>query len=533
MSNPPQKSIPQAVISRYGYVLDKTTMTEDQLVDVRKDLTVEPFNAFLQDVSHRKTFNVFQENETKISVPRFYGMTKFGPPQVDKINTKEYPVQKMKYTGKLRPNQEIIVEKVLKGLKSGGGGILVAGCGSGKTNMFIYIACLLGLKTLIMTHKTFLKNQIIDRITSNTNQKKVGIIQQKKRDVDHPFVVGMIQTICKKRKPGNETDEIQTLRDMLSQFQLVIIDEVHHMAASGFSRAFTMMCPKYILGVSAESARNDGCYKVIHWFMGPILHFEEQKPNDQVIVRAFHFRSSDEKHTKVYMNKYLKTEDRTKMVTNLTSIKGRNKFIYQLIQHFFNDGKNVLFLSGRRDQVNYLKKKLDNDECTKENVGLYLGEMSQDELEISKTKQIILGTYDMAQEGLDIPTLNVVILGTPKSAIKQSVGRILRQEFYEEHPLVVDIVDDAEIFTKQFGKRLKYYEKQEYTIYHSYVADDEDLCDPKPVKGEIYHMYNDEKYFKSCMTDLSLQEKPKKPSKHEYVPMVTKAHRTQSLFVED
>ncbi len=33
----------------------------------------------------------------------------------------------------------------------------------------------------------------------------------------------------------------------------------------------------------------------------------------------------------------------------------------------------------------------------------------------------------MASEGMDIPKLNTIILGSPKSDIVQSVGRILRQ----------------------------------------------------------------------------------------------------------
>ena len=180
-----------------------------------------------------------------------------------------------------------------------------------------------------------------------------------------------------------------------------------------------------------------------------------------------------------------------------------------------------------------MEKKLEKDEYTKGQIGLYLGDMDQDELEESKTKQIILGTYQMAEEGLDIPTLNVVILGTPKSAIKQSVGRILRQEFYEEHPIVIDIVDEAKIFSTQFTKRLKYYQKQEYTVYQSYIADHDDLCDPDAKdQTKIYHMYNDLKYFSRCMKDMSLQGQTKKSNKHVFVPTVIRAHKTESLFVD-
>ena len=48
----------------------------------------------------------------------------------------------------------------------------------------------------------------------------------------------------------------------------------------------------------------------------------------------------------------------------------------------------------------------------------------------------------MAQEGLDIPKLDTLILATPMSDIIQSVGRILRVHDEKKEPIVVDIIDD-------------------------------------------------------------------------------------------
>ena len=59
-------------------------------------------------------------------------------------------------------------------------------------------------------------------------------------------------------------------------------------------------------------------------------------------------------------------------------------------------------------------------------VGYYVGGMSEQELKISETKQVVLATYSMASEGLDIPTMNAEFLITPKTDVVQSVGRVLR-----------------------------------------------------------------------------------------------------------
>ena len=58
-----------------------------------------------------------------------------------------------------------------------------------------------------------------------------------------------------------------------------------------------------------------------------------------------------------------------------------------------------------------------------------------------KRMNIILGTFSMASEGMDIPKLNTIILASPKSDIVQSVGRILRQKKDKRkfQPFIVDI----------------------------------------------------------------------------------------------
>jgi superfamily II DNA or RNA helicase len=70
----------------------------------------------------------------------------------------------------------------------------------------------------------------------------------------------------------------------------------------------------------------------------------------------------------------------------------------------------------------------------------------------------------MANEGLDIPTLNCLVLSTPKSDIIQSVGRIDRVIHKNIQPLVIDYVDKFSIFDGQSKKRFMVYKKKKYQI---------------------------------------------------------------------
>jgi predicted helicase len=96
--------------------------------------------------------------------------------------------------------------------------------------------------------------------------------------------------------------------------------------------------------------------------------------------------------------------------------------------------------------------------------------MKQKDLDITATRTVILGTFAMASEGMNIPTLNAVLLATPKSGIEQSVGRILRvkpEERTIQHR-IYDVLDTA--FPECFGqwnRRRKFYKDCGYIVKFS------------------------------------------------------------------
>ncbi len=128
-------------ITRFGYILKKKTLTPEDLLQLKTELTIKPFKMgkygkFAKDNS----FPLYLENGDYIGIPKYYGIQKFGKPEINKLETYKYPEFDMQYLGKLRPQQEVIVKKIFDGFATQRGGLLIAGCGSGKTNMAIYRA---------------------------------------------------------------------------------------------------------------------------------------------------------------------------------------------------------------------------------------------------------------------------------------------------------------------------------------------------------------------------------------------------------
>jgi superfamily II DNA or RNA helicase len=88
--------------------------------------------------------------------------------------------------------------------------------------------------------------------------------------------------------------------------------------------------------------------------------------------------------------------------------------------------------------------------------------MKESDLKETESKQVVIATYAMAAEGLDIKSLTTLFLATPRTDITQAVGRILRMK--HERPLVVDFIDTHDLFQNQSKKRLTYYRKCKYSV---------------------------------------------------------------------
>ena len=136
--------------------------------------------------------------------------------------------------------------------------------------------------------------------------------------------------------------------------------------------------------------------------------------------------------------------------------------IFELIQKHNSEGRTILILSDRREHLNQLYRLLSDYSR-----GFYVGGMKPNELRDSQTKDILLATYSMASEGMDIPSLDTVILSSPKSDVEQSVGRIFRKKVCDRtfHPLIIDIQDCFSMFEKQCQKRITFYRKMNFTLF--------------------------------------------------------------------
>lgn len=113
-------------LTRKGYEIEKSELSSKDLDVLRNKLLVTPHRG--TNVEY-ESFPVYQETKTKIIVPRYYGVEKYGTPNKKKIKGMKAEYE---FLGNLRDVQKQIMERTMTYLSIHKGGILSVGCAVGK-----------------------------------------------------------------------------------------------------------------------------------------------------------------------------------------------------------------------------------------------------------------------------------------------------------------------------------------------------------------------------------------------------------------
>ena len=249
-----------------------------------------------------------------------------------------------------------------------------------------------------------------------------------------------------------------------------VVSNCHHMGAEVFSRCMMKVNTTYTLGLSGTMERKDGLTKVFEMFIGPVVHKEKTDSEHSVVVKGVVYNVDDDDFNETQYD-YKGNPKFSTMISKLCSYNHRSEFILRLLtaELELNPEQQIMILAHNKSLITYLHDAIAHRKIADGSVGYYIGGMKEAALKQSESKKVIIATYAMASEGLDIKTLTSLILASPKTDVCQSVGRILRQK--HSSPLVIDIIDAHDIFMSQWYKRRKYYKSQNYKVL---VCDNEE-----------------------------------------------------------
>lgn len=323
-------------------------------------------------------------------------------------------------------------ERALKSLLEGKNGVLQAPCGSGKTQIGLQLIKSIGGKALWLTHTKKLLDQSKQRCETYFTGD-FGTITEGNVNIGKDITFATVQTMSKL--------DVETYKDA---FDIVVVDECHHCIGSPtkvmqFYKIITNCNCRYKYGLSATLNRADNMISCVFYLIGGILHTIKKEEVGDYTVKAEHRKVDIDLEYNMF--EYLDTDgtiNYTKLINMLSTDERRNKIILDNILECDKQGRKQIVLCHRVNQAELLYNEL--SKVTK--ASLVVGKIKGKKREF--TGNIIVATYSLASEGLDIPDLDTLHLVTPqknKSTTEQCVGRIERSAEGKGNPICYDYVD--------------------------------------------------------------------------------------------
>lgn len=339
-------------------------------------------------------------------------------------------------------------------------GILVMPCGAGKTQTALQIVAEIGGRALWLTHTKDLLNQSMQRAKDVFDLQEVdyGVISEGKIDIGSAITFATIQTLSK-----------IDLSEYRNHWDVIIVDECQHCCGTPtrvtqFYKVLSNLSARYKIGLTATPKRADGLEKSMFALLGDVIY--------EVSRKAVAYTTCPIKIEEVqtgYVPDYnaILTGDGTINYSKLLNDLIENEERFEVVKNKINnlDG-SILVLSSRVRYAQRLSAKFKGMAICLSTLGNSKSAKAHRKEALQKLNngkiKAIFTTYQLAKEGLDVPSLRYVVFATPEkdeTTIIQSVGRVARKADGKEYGTVIDFIDNFGMYKGWAKKRKNFYKK--------------------------------------------------------------------------
>lgn len=334
--------------------------------------------------------------------------------------------------------QEKALEKLENLRKKGENkALIIAATGTGKTYLSAFDVKNFKAKTMLfLVHRENIlikAKESFETILPEINS--FGLYTGNKKEQDKNYLFSTIQTMS--------SNFLEFSQDF---FEYIIIDEAHHVASPSYKKILDYFKPKFLLGLTATSNRMDGnsIYEVFDENIALDIRLNEALENNLIV--PFHYYGINDIQSIDYENVDLTKID---LLAKLLSVNKRVDFIIDKMNFYSNSGnkRKVLGFCVSKEHCNFMseefnKKGISSITLTSED-SISKREDSIKRLENENDSLEVIFTVDIFNEGIDIPSINMVLFLRPTNSpivFVQQLGRGLRKYKNKEFLTVLDFI---------------------------------------------------------------------------------------------
>jgi superfamily II DNA or RNA helicase len=353
-----------------------------------------------------------QNGEERVALPFSFCYHHLSNVSCCKTIEPEEKSSRLSFSGNLLQRQKDIREATFEILNRTKSIVLCLHTGFGKTIYALYILSKIGLRTLILCHRTIIMDQWEAAIKKYLPEAVLG------EDI---CVLNVINV--------PKLDKVR-----LNRFRTLIVDEVHTLCTEKFSQSLTMLFPEYLIGLSATPFRSDGMDRLLELYLGPEIVYRPMKRtfNAYKLTTGFVPKVEYQTDGKINWNAVLESQAKDDK---------RNKLIACLTQWFKN--RTILILVKRKDHALAIKRLIQEDD-----VCVFMGTKNA----VDYSCRILIATYSKGGVGFDHPGLDMLITGADvEENFMQYLGRVFRRD--DTSPIYVDLIDDNTVLKRHAKAR--------------------------------------------------------------------------------
>ena len=339
---------------------------------------------------------------------------------------------------KIEPNsmQRKALES-LNRLREHGGekSLVIAATGTGKTYMSAFDVKQFNPKRMLfIVHREDILRKAMSDYRKVIDGKSVGLFTGTCKDYDKDFIFATIQSIS---SYFNEFDK--------KHFDYIVIDEAHHASSETYKRVLEYFKPKFLLGMTATPERSEGTDIFSIFDNNIALEVRLNEALEEELVVPFHYFGI----TDIESIDYNSIDFDIDKIAKLLQVNERVDFIIEKMNFYGHDGdkRKCIGFCANVEHANYMASEFNKKGI--KSIAL-TGKDSVDKrqeqitcLEDDNNDLELIFTVDLFNEGVDIPSINLVLMLRPTESsiiFIQQLGRGLRKFEGKEFLTVLDFI---------------------------------------------------------------------------------------------